>query len=220
MITLNATQRNTKDNTENLRGEGVLPAVVYGKKTESTPISVQISDFKKVYKEAGESTVISLNDGKEDHEVLIHRVDIHPVSDEPVHVDFYALEKGQKVTVTIPVEFTGEAPAEKEGAVLVKVLHEIEVEAPATKLPHEIVVDVSSLEKIDDKITISDISFGDEVEPTADPEDVIVLATEAKEIEEPEEPEEVDFDSIEVEEKGKEESASDEAPKEEAPKEE
>ncbi|PIP55910.1 MAG: 50S ribosomal protein L25 [Candidatus Zambryskibacteria bacterium CG22_combo_CG10-13_8_21_14_all_42_17] len=202
MLSIKISKRNLKDKTEELRVSGLLPAVFYGEKTKSTPISLSIHDFKKIWKDAGESTVVSLIDGSEKHDVLINEVQIHPVTDEPIHADFYALEKGQKVEVEIELEYVGESPAVKNlGGILVKVLHEIEVEAEAANLPQSIEVDISSLVDFEARITVADLKLPAGVVALADPEEVVAIVNEAKE--EEESAEEVDISSIEVEKKGK-----------------
>ena len=118
------------------------------------------------------------------------------------YVDFYAIEKGKKVTVNVPIEFIGEAPVLKLGGVLTKVLYELEVEAMPKDLPHEIIVDVSSLAEFDSHITVADVTMPAGVTILNNAEDTIVVASEV--IEEVDAPvEAVDMDAIAVEEKGK-----------------
>src|SRR3990167_3084069 len=88
-----------------LRDKGVLPAVIYGRSQESTPIAVDAKTFGKLYKAAGESSVITLKGLGDDKQVLIHEVEVDAVTGAPIHADFYAIQKGQKVTVSVPLEF-------------------------------------------------------------------------------------------------------------------
>ncbi len=187
---------------ERLAGTGNIPAVFYGPKEQSTSIEVSARDFDKVLKEAGESTVVVLSGIGADKDALIKSVDFDPVSGVPRHADFYVLEKGKKVEVNVPIEFTGEAPAVKQGANLVKVLHEIEVEAMPANLPHEIIVDVSGLTSIDQQILVKDIVPPAGVEIKTSGDEVVVLIAAAHE--EKEEAAPVDLSAIEVEKKGKE----------------
>ena len=207
MNTIKAEIREGKNENQHLRDNGVIPAVFYGPKQESTSIKVDEKIFMKLYKEAGESTIITLNDGKEDHDVLIHDVQFHAVSGKPVHVDFYVIEKGKKVEVDVPIEFEGTSPAEKTlGGILVKVMHEISISAMPKDLPQNIIVDVTSLETFDSQIKVSDIKLPEGVELNLDDEEaVIALVQEPKE----EEEEVVEFDpeAVEVEEKGKKEDS-------------
>jgi large subunit ribosomal protein L25 len=211
MLKLNAQKRETTKKTTALRDGGQIPAVFYGKKTQSTPISINASDFLKLWHEAGEATIFLLStDGGEEHNTLIHDVQVHPVTQEPTHVDFYIVEKGQKVTVSVPFEFIGEAPAlDTYDATLVKVMHEIEIQASPSNLPSQIEIDITGLTEIDQQILVKDITLPAGVEITeAEPEEVVVLVAAVKEEEEDDSaPTEVDLSSIEVEEKGKKEEA-------------
>lgn len=213
MNTIKAEIREGKNTNESLRERGFIPAVFYGPKQESTSIKINEKDFLKTYKEAGESSIITLNDGKEDHDVLIHDVQFHAVSGRPLHVDFYVIEKGKKVEVAVPIEFEGTSPAEKTlGGILVKVMHEIEISAMPKYLPQHLVVNVESLVDFNSQIKASDIKLPEGVELNIeDPETVIALVQEPKE---EKEEEEFNPDAIKVEEKGKKEEAPAEDSKE------
>jgi len=204
MNTIKAEIREGSNTNDNLREGGVIPAVFYGPKQEATSIKINEKDFLKLYKEVGESTIIALNDGKEDHDVLIHDVQFHAVTGRPFHVDFYAIEKGKKVEVAVALEFEGVSPAEKTlGGIIVKVAHEIEISAMPKDLPQQIIVDISSLVDFDSQIKVSDIKLPEGVELNIeDTEAVIALVQEPKE-EAEEEVEEFDPEAVKVEEKGK-----------------
>lgn len=197
-----------------LRKEGRLPAVFYGKKEASTPISVSKIDFLKAWKEAGESTVINLETPNGVVESLIHDVDFDPVTGNPRHADFYVFEKGHKVKIDIQLEFVGVSPAVKDlGGVLVKVMHEVKVEAMPKDLPHNIEVDISSLTSFDSQILAKDLSLPNGVELIENGEEVVALVSAPRE-EKEEESKPIDLSAIEVEKKGKEET--EEAPAEES----
>ena len=204
MITLNIEKRDKSVDLDKLRKEGKMPAVFYGKKTESTPISVVQKDFIKVWKTAGESDVVTLK-GDKNVDVLIHDVDFDPVTDTPLHVDFYVFEKGKKLEVDIPLEFVGISPAVKDlGGNLVKVLHELKISAEPQNLPHSISVDISKLATFDDQILASDIVLPAGVDLVELPTEVVASVSEPK-AEEPVESAPVDLSSVEVEKKGKKE---------------
>lgn len=203
VMKLSATKREEKG-AKRLLEAGSLPGVVYGPKQDSTPITLSSKEFEKVLKEAGESTVIELNGLSGDAlQVLIHDVDLDPVANTPRHVDLYAIEKGAKVEVAVPLTFIGESPAVKAGANLVKVLHELEIEAAPADLPHDISVDISVLKEVGDQIHVSDLAIPQGVTVKEEGEQVIALIQEV-EVEE-EAPAVVDMSAIEVEKKGKEE---------------
>ena len=210
MVTLEVKKRDVKENPVKLREGGLVPAVFYGRKEKSTPISIPLKGFIKVWKQAGESSIISLaGEGIDDVQVLIQDVDRDPVTGVPIHADFYAIEKDKKLTVKVPIVYSGVSPAVKDLAgILVKVLHELEVEAIPKDLPHEIEVNISKLENFESKIEVKDIIVPTGVKILAKPDEVVALVSEAKEEELEVAPEAVDLSAIEVEKRGKEEEAA------------
>ena len=108
--------------------EGFIPAVYYGAHAKSTPIFINAIDFQKVWKSAGESSSVVLKTEHGNENVMIQDVQFDPVKSFPRHVDFYVVEKGQKVHVKTPIIFIGDAPAVKAGGVLAKVMHELSLE--------------------------------------------------------------------------------------------
>lgn len=206
-VTLQIQKREiTGKKLEKLRGEGKLPAVVYGPKQEAVLITLDKGNFEKVLKEAGESTVINLAGLGEEIEVLVHDVSFNPAKGGVIHVDFYAIEKGKEITVHVPLEFIGEAPATKTGGSLTKVLHEIEITCKPTALPQHIEVDVSGLDDFEKQIHVKDLVIPSGVTVMNDKDEVVALVQEVKEEEEPEAA--VDMAAVEVETKGKAEDAS------------
>lgn len=202
-ITLKVSKRDvTGKKLEKLRADGQLPAVVYGPKHEAMTISLDSKEFEKIFREAGESSVMVLSGVGEDAEVLVQDVAYDPVKGHMQHVDFYAIEKGKEVTVNVPLEFVGEAPATKLGGSLTKALHELEITCKPSVLPHEIVVDVSSLVTFDDYIRVKDLSIPAGVKVENDLEETVAVVSEVKD--EPVEPVAVDLSAIEVAPKGKE----------------
>jgi large subunit ribosomal protein L25 len=174
--------RDTAQNPGTLRKEGFLPAVVYGRKTASTPIAIDRKTFEKVFSQAGESTVITLTGLPEAKQALVHDVTVDAVTGEPLHADFYAIEKGQTVTVSVPLEFEGTSPAVKDlGGILTKVMHELEIEVEATELPQAIVVDISKLATLEDQIQIKDLNLPKSAKLSVDPDEVVAMISVAKE---------------------------------------
>lgn len=196
-----------------LRRAGYIPAVVYGGQQESTPITVEARAFEKVLREAGEATIVSLSGLGEPIATLIHEVEVDPLTSTPRHVDFYAVTKGKKVEVAIPLVFEGVSPAVEAGANLIKVMHELEVKADPMSLPHDIKVDLSLLKEINDRIHAKDLALPAGVELAIEPEEVVALIQEVVE-EKEEEVAPADISSIEVEKKGKEEEEGEAAPAE------
>lgn len=187
MLTIQFEPRKIKVTRHSLKKSGKIPAVFYGPKEVSTPITLKEIAFRKIWNEAGESSIIVLKHGVLEHEALIQDVDIHPVNGFPLHADFYVIEKGKKLEVEIPLEFVGVAPAVKDlGGILVKVLHDLTIEALPKDLPREIKVDISSLVTIESRILAKDLKLSEGVVLKISPEDVVAAISVAKEeVEEP-----------------------------------
>ncbi len=206
MLTLKADIRDTKTNTQELRKAGHIPAVFYGRKEASTPITLRQVDFHKVWKEAGESSVVTLDTPNGPKESLIHEVELDPVTGTPTHADFYVFEKGKKVEVSLPIEFIGTSSAVKDlGGSLMKIMHELKIEAEPKNLPHNIEVDISSLAAFGDQILAQDLKLPAGIELKENPEEVVATVAAPRE-EKEEEAAPIDLSAIEVEKKGKEET--------------
>ena len=193
-----------KEKTDFLRKDNLLPAVVYGKELGNVPVKTNYNDFKNTYEEAGESTIIKLKikgekDKEEEYPVLIREVQKDPLSGDFLHADFFQLPMNEEVEVTVPLDFKGESPAEKElDGVLIKNLHEIEIKALPNNLVHSIEVDVSSLAQLDDEIKIKDLVVPDEVKILTEPDEIVAVVGRVKEEKIEEEPEEEKIEDIEV----------------------
>jgi len=145
---------------KNLRKEGVLPGNVYGKKVKSQAVQVVLKDFTNIYKEIGETGLLTLVVGSEEKPVLIHNLQLNPISDEPVHVDFLQVDLKEKVEADIPVELVGESPAEKQAlGTVVQYINEVSVESLPTDLPESFEVDTSLLTEVDQAIMIKDLKY-------------------------------------------------------------
>jgi len=142
-----------------LRAKGLVPANIYGKGIKSLSVQLPVKDFQTALDKAGETGVIDLTVDKETKSkpVLIHNLHQHPVTDEYLHVDFHQVDLTKKVTVAIPIELTGEAPAVSQGGVQVQLIDEIEVEALPNNLPDKFVLDVSGLDEIGKSLSFKDI---------------------------------------------------------------
>lgn len=154
-----------------LRKEGMLPVNVYGKKIASAAFSVKLSDFLEVYKKAGETSLIDLGG----RAVLVSNVQLNPVSDIPIHVDFRQVDLKEKVTAAVPVEITGESPAEKQAlGTVVQYINEIEVEALPVDLPERFIIDKSNLTEVDQAVYIKDLDYDKKkVEVKTDVEQIV-----------------------------------------------
>ncbi len=203
MLELKTIARGAKEKVK----EGFMPAVYYGGHTTTTPIFVHSIEFNKAFRSAGESASITLLTANGKETVMIQDVQRHPVKNHIIHADFYVLEKGQKVHVKIPLTFTGESAAVKAGGVLVKVMHELSVEADPSKLPHDFEIDLTLLATSTDSIHAKDVKLPSGVELYHVNGDDIIVSIAAQH-EETDAPATVDLNAIEVEKKGKKEDES------------
>ncbi|MFA7285285.1 MAG: 50S ribosomal protein L25 [Candidatus Paceibacterota bacterium] len=206
MFEIKAKKRNLKDI---LPKEDIM-AVYYGAGVNSTSISINLNEFKKVWEKAGESTAIKLSVEGTVVNVLIHDIQLNPITNFPTHVDFLVIDMNKTVVVSVPLEFVGVSPAVKSGlGILVKVLHEVEVEALPKDLPQVIEVDISPLVDLDSSILVSNLVFPKGVTAVAEMEEVVAAITPQKEEVETNTP--IDLSAIEVEKKGKKEEDVDNA---------
>ena len=155
-----------------------MPAVLYGHNQETTVLELKEKEFAKIFKQAGESTIIHLDIEGKSLPVLIQDVQHHYLKDHPIHVDFYAVNMTETLKATVPLHFVGEAPAVKAmGGILIKNLSEVEVECLPGDLPSNIEVDVSVLEDFEKAIRVSDLQVSDQVRVLAAPDELIVTVT-------------------------------------------
>lgn len=202
---IKAKKRDSHTNLDAVRKTGELPAVFYGAGQKNTPISISNIEFKKIWHKAGESSTVQIVMPEGNIDTLIHEVQTDPVTDEPIHVDFLAIDMDKKIRVKVALEFEGISEAVKSAiGTLVKVLHEVEIEALPKNLPHNLVVDISKLVTIADQVFISDIKLPSGVVMINNPTDVVVSVAEQKE-EKIEEVVPIDLSTIEVDKKGKKE---------------
>lgn len=159
-----AEKRDTQIKTSFLRkrdGEkkAKIPCVVYGPKVDSTPILVDYSEFLKLFRQAGTSHVIEVTVDKKKHDVLVQDVQLDPVSDEFVHIDFYAIVAGEKITTKVPLVFVDKSPAEGLGMMVEHNLTEIEITCLPKDLVGEIEVSIAKLKEDGDTIHVSDLEI-------------------------------------------------------------
>jgi len=161
---------------KDLRKEGLIPGIVYGKHLkEPIAIACKRNDIIKRYKEAGYSTPLTLEWDKINQLVLIQDIQVDPVSDVLMHVDFLAVKADEKVTTEVPLKLVGESPLEKlwEGKIqLVKDF--VEVEAFPQDLPHDITIDISAIQNMNDVVFVKDLKVSSKVEILDDPEQAII----------------------------------------------
>lgn len=183
-LTINATKREVLGKqVKKLRKEGFVPANIYGKDFNSAAITLTLTDFTRVYNEAGETGVVyvSIEGGDKDIPTLIKSVQKHPVNDFILHIDFRKINLKQKIETEVPLSFIGESPTVKQGAVVLYQMDTITIEALPTDIPSEIEVDLASITEVGQDIRVSDLPKSDKFEYITDAEMVVVSTTEHKE---------------------------------------
>lgn len=198
-----------------LRQEKKIPAILYGK-NKNVSVSVPHIAFEKLYKQAGESTLVNLVvDEKDQSKVIIQDVQRDPVSDGILHVDFYQVQMDEKLKTNIALHFIGTAPAEKTfGGVIVKSKNELTVECYPQDLTDKFDVDLSVLEKMEDVIKVKDLKVSEKITILDDAEEIIASVAEPRseaEIASLNEAVQEDVAKVEVVEKPKKEEDSEES---------
>jgi len=154
-----------------LRKQGITPANIYGKNIKSAAVQVNVKDFIQVFKQAGETGLVELQLEDKKLPVLIHNIQVDPITEEPLHVDFYQVNLKEKVNAAVKLDIIGESVAVKDKiGVLLNLLSEIEVEALPGDLPENIKVDVSNLKTVDETIKVKDLKLSDKVKIITDGE--------------------------------------------------
>jgi large subunit ribosomal protein L25 len=177
MLTLDIKARDQHASLVALRKGGSVPAVVYGPKEKSFPIAIDARTLAQLWRKAGETTLVSLQGAGEAKNALIRELQFHPLTGDIIHADFYVPEKGVKIEIEVPLVFVGTAPAEKLGFVLVKTMHEIEIEVAPENIPHNLEVDISTMANDGDHITASQIKLPHGASLVTDEEEIIVSVT-------------------------------------------
>jgi len=225
MTTIKAKIRDkSKEKNNFLRKNNLIPAILYGEGIKNISLKIDAKEFEKVYEEAGESSLITLELDDKKFSVLIHQIAYGPIEGEFLHIDFYHPSTKKKVEAEIPLVFEGEAPGIKElGGILEKQFHELEVKGLAKDLPKEIIVNLESLKTFEDKIFIKDLKIPEGIVFLKSPEEIVAHLAQPRDVEkelaEEEKPEEAaEEEEKEGEEKEKKEGEETEKPKEEPKK--
>ncbi|MDX6750194.1 50S ribosomal protein L25/general stress protein Ctc (plasmid) [Geminicoccaceae bacterium 1502E] len=178
---LNAEQRELsgKGPARRLRAVGRLPAILYGGGDEVVKLSLELKQVKRelTHNSRFFSTVFDLEiDGKVLH-ALPREAQFHPVTEEPLHIDFLRAERGAMLTVSVPVRFANEeaSPGLKRGGVLNIVRREVELVCPADAIPDELVADLTGFD-VGDTVHVSHVAMPDRVHPTITDRDFTIAS--------------------------------------------
>jgi large subunit ribosomal protein L25 len=145
-----------KSEVKQLRNNGNIPAVIYGAKVESKPVTVNSADLTKTIRAVGRNGIITLDVNGNKQEVILTDFQSNFMKNEITHVDFLAVDKSSKINVNVKLSLVGEAAGVKDGGVLQQPLHEISITAKAANIPQQVEIDVTNLQ-VGETITIADI---------------------------------------------------------------
>lgn len=177
-IEAQARERIGKGASRATRRAGFVPAVIYGDKKDPESIQIKANELQRLLNRGGfmSHTYDVVVDGKKTT-VLPRDLQLHPVTDMPMHIDFLRLGKGATVTMAVPVHVVGEEESQglKRGGVINNTRHDIELNVPADAIPEFIEVNVADLD-LGDAIKISDISLPEGAVPTITDRDFTILA--------------------------------------------
>jgi large subunit ribosomal protein L25 len=220
-IDLKAQVRKTtgKGPARTLRREGRMPAVLYGQKTDSIMLSIDIKEFEQIVKKANIGSLLlnlQIQNGKTlTRPAMIKELQTNPVTGAFLHVDFYEIDMQRKITVSVPVVTRGKSAGVEEGGMLQIVRRELELYCLPTAIPEAIKVDITDLE-IGDAIHVREIALPAEVELPEDVDFTVVTVLAPKIEEEVVAEEEIEEGEEAAEEEGAEgEAAAEETPSEE-----
>ncbi len=170
-----------------MRFNGRIPAVIYGRARNAESVSISINDIDQVLKDgATSSTVIEITlDGKSEN-VLMREIQRHPVSQAVQHVDFYAIRTGETLTVNVAIHLEGIPEGVRNaGGTLDQVLREVTISVLPRHIPERVSLDVSELD-IGQSLHVSDLDIP-EAKIMIDAETTIcsVIAPRVEEVEAP-----------------------------------
>lgn len=158
------------------RRAGLIPAVIYGDRKDPLSINLDANTFRKLINQPGIfSQLLNVQVDGGDNSVLTRDIQFHPVTDVPLHIDFFRVSKNATITVAVAVDFINQeaSPGLKTGGVLNVVRYEVEVNCPATAIPEKLVVDLDGT-NVGDSIHISAVSLPDGVEPAISDRDFTI----------------------------------------------
>lgn len=192
-VKLKAVRRDdlSKSNTNRLRNEGAVPAVVYGNKKDPVTVAVDSIELLKTVRDEGRNAVITLDvEQGQAVDVMLHDYQTDPIKEQLTHADFYVVDMSQEMDVSVSIYLDGEAVGAKEGGVLQQPLYELLIRAKPADIPEVIRINVSEL-GVGDAIVVSDLKEAENYQVLDDPDTTIVTVT-APDAEEDLEPAEAD----------------------------
>jgi large subunit ribosomal protein L25 len=157
-----------------LRREGRLPAVVFGHGVDSTPVTLDAHDFDLLRRRTGQNALIDLSvDGKKALPVLIHGVQVHRLTQRPIHVDLFQVRMTEELIVDVPLVPEGVSVAVQDhGGTLLQIVESVKVKALPDHLPQAIALPLDALVDFDAVVRVGDLAIPGDVTLLNDPEEV------------------------------------------------
>jgi large subunit ribosomal protein L25 len=171
-----------------LRRAGQLPAVVYGRGVASTSVTIDTHEFELLRRKTGPNALVDLSvDGKKSDPVLIHDVQVHPVTHRPLHVDLFLVRMTEELTVDVPLVATGISPAiENDGGTLLHAIESVRIRALPDHLPQSIEYSIESLVDFDTTIHVRDLTIPSDATLLTDADEIVAKVQAPRvEVEEP-----------------------------------
>jgi large subunit ribosomal protein L25 len=166
----------TGKKVKSLRRQGIIPAHLYGRGTESLSLQAQAASIATLLRTAERNTIIDLriNGEGEARPVMLRGVQRNPVTDELLHIDFFQISLTDTLKADVPLVLRGEPPAvQVYGGVLLQTLEHVTVEALPADIPGHIDVDVSGLEQLESSIFVRDLTIPAGAQLVSDPDQVV-----------------------------------------------
>jgi len=162
-----------------IRRSGRIPAVLYGRSGNAIPLDLDALEFVRGTKNISESTIVKVEVDGKSYDAFVKDTQRNIIDGNLLHVDFYEVESGRALRAKVSLHITGNPIGVREGGILEKPLHEIEVECLPKDLPERIEVDVSSL-NVNQSLHVRDIPLGEGVKLVSAPDQVVALVKFAK----------------------------------------
>jgi len=166
-------EKTGKEVAKKLRREGYIPAVLYGHRGTRN-LSVKELDFKNLFEEIGEHSIISLKieDG-EKAEVIVKDFQLDPVKRDIIHVDFFEIERGKLLRTEVPIKVEGTSKGVKKGGILEVFLRDLEIECLPKDIPDSISINIEELD-LGDSLHVKDLKISPKITLLSNPEQVVV----------------------------------------------
>ncbi|MBB5174906.1 50S ribosomal protein L25/general stress protein Ctc [Texcoconibacillus texcoconensis] len=190
----------TGSKLKQIRKQGGVPGVLYGKDIDTTLVAVESMELVKTIREVGRNGIVSLKHNGETYDVMVYDLQVEPIKGTLLHVDFYAVDMKSEMDADVSIQLVGDAIGARDGGVVQQTLFDLSVRALPRDIPEVIEVNVEEL-GIGDSLAVSDLKGKAGYEINNDPEETIVSVTPPTEVpdeadggEEPQEPELVSQD--------------------------